>query len=314
MDNLAHTLVGVALADAGLKRRTALGTATLAIGANLPDVDVFIYLFGDGLDALVFRRGWTHGVLAMVVLPFALAGVMLAWDRLVRRRRQGEARHPVRGWWLVALATAGIWSHPLLDLLNTYGVRLLMPFSSRWFYGDTLFIIDLWIWLALGAGIVLTRLRERRVPHRWPTPVRMALGVLACYVAAMAAWSAAGRRELRAIFGPGARVMAAPLPLAPLARTTIADLGDQYAFGYLGAGSAERYVARGTVPSGRASSAALAAARTREGAAFLSWSRFPQFTLARVRGGTRVHIADLRYGVPGEDSWASVAVTVPGAD
>lgn len=314
MDNLAHTLVGVALADAGLKRRTALGTATLAIGANLPDVDVFVYLVGDGLDALVFRRGWTHGVLAMVVFPFALAGVMLAWDRLVRRQRLGETRPPVRGWWLVALAAAGIWSHPLLDLLNTYGVRLLMPFSSRWFYGDTLFIIDLWIWLALGAGIALTRLRQRRAPHRPPTPARLTLGLLTGYVAAMATWSAVGRGELRAIFGPGARVMAAPVPLAPLARSTIADLGDRYAFGHLGVGSGRRYIARGTVPSGRAAPEALAAARTHEGAAFLSWSRFPQFTLTRVRNGTRVHIADLRYGVPGEDSWASVAVTVPGAD
>jgi hypothetical protein len=31
MDNVCHTLVGAALAEAGLKRRTALGTATLII-------------------------------------------------------------------------------------------------------------------------------------------------------------------------------------------------------------------------------------------------------------------------------------------
>ena len=39
MDNLAHTLAGLALAEAGLKRRTALGAATHVIGANLPDAD-----------------------------------------------------------------------------------------------------------------------------------------------------------------------------------------------------------------------------------------------------------------------------------
>ena len=31
---------------------------------------------------------------------------------------------------------------PLLDWLNTYGVRFLMPFDGTWFYGDALFIID----------------------------------------------------------------------------------------------------------------------------------------------------------------------------
>ena len=73
MDNIAHTLAGLALAEAGLKRRTALGTATLAIAANLPDVDALIYFIGDGADALAFRRGWTHGPIAMLLLPLALA-------------------------------------------------------------------------------------------------------------------------------------------------------------------------------------------------------------------------------------------------
>ncbi len=29
-----------------------------------------------------------------------------------------------------------------MDWLNSYGVRLLMPFSNRWFYGDALYIVD----------------------------------------------------------------------------------------------------------------------------------------------------------------------------
>ncbi|MGE5198160.1 MAG: metal-dependent hydrolase, partial [Rhodospirillaceae bacterium] len=46
-------------------------------------------------------------------------------------------------------------SHPFLDWLNNYGVRLLMPFSERWFYGDTLFIVDPWLWLILGGAVML---------------------------------------------------------------------------------------------------------------------------------------------------------------
>ena len=43
MDNVCHTLVGAAMAPAGLRSRTAYAGATLMIGANLPDVDVLVF-------------------------------------------------------------------------------------------------------------------------------------------------------------------------------------------------------------------------------------------------------------------------------
>jgi len=74
----------VTLARAGLDGTTPLATATLVVAANAPDVDVLAYT-QDEWFALAFRRGITHGVPAMAVLPFAVAGAMAAWDRLVRR-------------------------------------------------------------------------------------------------------------------------------------------------------------------------------------------------------------------------------------
>ena len=82
MDNLCHTLVGGALARTGLDRRTPLATATMMIGANFPDIDVVSVLSGTELSV---RRGVTHGIPAHFVLPFILTGIMLAWDRWVRR-------------------------------------------------------------------------------------------------------------------------------------------------------------------------------------------------------------------------------------
>ena len=84
MDNVCHTLAGAVLAEAGLRRRTPLAVPTLLIGANLPDIDALAYL-RDPLFALTVRRGWTHGLLAVAVLPVLLAGAMLAWERLARR-------------------------------------------------------------------------------------------------------------------------------------------------------------------------------------------------------------------------------------
>ena len=56
MDPLAHTLFGATLAEAGLRKKTALATGTLIIGANLPDVDAVAMLISTDY-ALQVRRG-----------------------------------------------------------------------------------------------------------------------------------------------------------------------------------------------------------------------------------------------------------------
>lgn len=166
MDNLTHSLAGAALAATGLRRTTPLATATLVLAANAPDVDAFVYLFGDSYDGLAFRRGWTHGPIAMAVLPFVVAAVILGWDRWVRRRRRPDAP-PARPWPVVLLALLGGLTHPALDWMNTYGIRLLMPFDRRWFYGDALFIIDPWVWLALGGPLFLAYSSTRTAILGW---------------------------------------------------------------------------------------------------------------------------------------------------
>jgi inner membrane protein len=156
MDPIAHTLFGATMAEAGLKRKTALATATLVIGANIPDLDA-LAMFVSNDFGLYFRRGWTHGIVALMIWPFLLAGAMIGIDRLLQKRKKERRGPPLNRSWLLACAFLGVWSHPLLDWLNTYGVRLLMPFSDTWFYGDTLFIIDPWFWLLTGAAVVLAR-------------------------------------------------------------------------------------------------------------------------------------------------------------
>ncbi|MCP3162789.1 metal-dependent hydrolase [Myxococcus qinghaiensis] len=170
MDNLAHSLVGAWMAEAGLKRYTPLATATLVIGANLPDVDAVVTFAGSDAS-LYWRRGWTHGVLALSLWPFVLTGLMLLWDRFVRRRRHPELA-PARAGPLLLLSTVSVLSHPALDWLNTYGVRLLMPFDGTWFYGDALFIVDPWVWLLAGAAVIMADARTRKSAAGW-----MVLGV-----------------------------------------------------------------------------------------------------------------------------------------
>ena len=179
MDNLTHSLIGAALGQAGLKRRTGLAMPALIIGANLPDVDAGCVIYG--LESLAMRRGITHGPIALVVLPLLLAGALWWFDTWQERRgKRPEGRLPVHFGWLLALSFIACLTHPLFDWLNNYGIRLLEPFSHQWFYGDTLFIIDPWIIAMLGAGVWLSLRREGAVAA-WP-PARLALVGVAAYV------------------------------------------------------------------------------------------------------------------------------------
>lgn len=154
MDPFAHTLTGAALAASGLRRATPLATAALLIGVNAPDIDI-LASYGGEYMAQANRRGWTHGILAWIVLPLLLTGLLAGWDRWVRRRCRPDAV-PANLYLLLALTTLAVLTHPALDWLNNYGIRLLMPFDGRWFYGDALFIIDPWVWLVLGGACFIT--------------------------------------------------------------------------------------------------------------------------------------------------------------
>lgn len=81
MDNLTHSLVGAILGQCGLKRKTALAMPTLVIAANIPDIDAACFFWLDGAEHLGFRRGITHGPIAMLVLPLLLWAAMVGWDR-----------------------------------------------------------------------------------------------------------------------------------------------------------------------------------------------------------------------------------------
>ena len=325
MDPLCHTLVGAALGEAGLKRSTPLAMPALVIGANLPDVDVAAHAWGR-LAALEFRRGWTHGILALAVLPLVLVGLLLLWDRLVRRRqRSPEGAADPRA--LMLLAYAAVLTHPFLDYLNTYGMRWLMPFRDEWYYGDALFIIDPWIWGALGIGVYLTRrLSRHKAAQIAARPTRIALGLVVGYILLMGVSAVSSRRLVGGFLAEGPqvsvnRLMVAPIPGNPLSRDVLLSSNGQYhraRFRWLPRPRMERQVEQArwwvgspatTVSTGESHPAAVAAAGTREGRTFLHWSRFPYFRIQEIDGGYRVRIVDARY----EADWASLVLDVPGA-
>ncbi len=176
MDNFTHSLVGWALGQTGLKRKTRKGLAALVLGANAPDIDVF---FGWVPWApLAIHRGVTHSLVAgLWVLPPLLAALLWLYDRWqVRRGDSFGSGLEMHFGWLLALSFLGCLTHPLLDWQTSYAVQLLSPFSNLWFHNDSLFIIDVWIWTGLSLAIWLSRRRERAGEGNWRRPPMIASG------------------------------------------------------------------------------------------------------------------------------------------
>ncbi len=164
MDNATHTLVGLLVAKAGLERLSPYATATCLLAANAPDVDVVTRLGGPWF-ALQHHRGITHSIIGVLALSLLLPLIFFYIERLSARLRHTHTRIRLRGLMLAALLACA--THPLLDWLNSYGVRPFLPWTERWYYGDILFIFDPWLWLTLGATAFLLTARTRRRVALW---------------------------------------------------------------------------------------------------------------------------------------------------
>ncbi len=142
MDNLTHTLTGLMMARVGLGSTTARGgTLMMLLAVNAPDADLVAAGLPGSLSYFEYHRGYTHSVVLAPIV--ALLPLLLA-------RWIGKASI---NWRTYAACLIGVLSHLLLDLTNVYGVRLLMPFSSRWLRLDTNDIIDPWILFILFVAI-----------------------------------------------------------------------------------------------------------------------------------------------------------------
>ncbi len=306
MDNLTHSLIGALIGQTGLKRLSGLGMPTLIIAANIPDIDAACFLWLEGTEHLGFRRGITHGPLAMLLLPLLLTAAMVGFDRWqARRGKRPEGRAAVRFWPLYLLALIGTLSHPAFDWLNNYGVRLLEPFSSRWFYGDSIFIIDVWMWAILIGGLIWSRRAEKRSGD-WARRGSIAAVVLSAYIFGNGIVTGVAEAQttqwVRATYGIDPElVVASPAPLAIWQREMLWRGEGQH--GGRIVNLAEAVLPSlfptsivGPAPVGMDDRGIAAAARTDpQVRAFLFWSRMP-FAVRDADGG--ITLRDQRFTNP----------------
>lgn len=164
MDNVSHALAGMLLAEAicvyrGETRQPVRAAAYLvsALANNLPDIDVFYssWMEPRPLGSLMNHRGHTHTLLIALPLAWLLGVGAFRW--LARGTAAVSARERRL---LLGLSLVGVCLHLAMDFGNNYGVHPFWPLSNRWFYGDTMFIVEP-LWLALAIPIIAVCLQRR---------------------------------------------------------------------------------------------------------------------------------------------------------
>jgi inner membrane protein len=171
VDNVTHAFAGALIAEAIARalparedprsartRRNAL-VWILVVGSNLPDLDfVYTAVTGGKIGYLLHHRGHTHTVIGALIASLVMLAALAAWTRRRGVRLDRGDR--------IALAISSLLGpllHIAMDFTNDYGVHPFWPLDDRWFYGDSIFIVEPLLWAASAPLVFLLETRIARV-------------------------------------------------------------------------------------------------------------------------------------------------------
>ncbi len=322
VDNLTHTLVGIALSRAFFKDKAPLATTMLIVAANAPDVDVLWSM--RGIRYIEYHRGVTHSLLFLPLGMLLIAGLWRGLAGRLQRRKgswdaalgcwrprgdatEGTLKNPV-SWRLGLMAgLLGLGSHLLMDWTNSYGIRLLDPLSQRWFALDWMPIVDPWLWLILLAFLTVPMLlamvqRDQGGPRgHYRKSAAAALLAMGIWWGVRAAAHQQALHQLRLALQEPAEngaLAAYPTLTSPLVWRGVASLPDRYQIGNITVGSGKPPRLQDLYKPA-ATPAILAAEHTGAARIFLSFARDPWVQTRSGAGNTTVVlISDLRFGRP----------------
>jgi inner membrane protein len=316
MDNLTHTLTGIALGQAGLKRKTRFAILALIIGSNLPDIDVLAGI-GGKLDYLKYHRGITHSLLGFTGLAAILTFLIYAPGRRAAPKKNAPALHLK---WLFITCWIATGCHVLMDYTNQYGIRPFLPFSGRWVALDIMPIVGpyvlLLLFLGLGVPAVLRLVSEEVGAQKRGSAAAVRAGAIFSLCGILAVWGARELAHERALgmlnandYGQEApeRVGGFPTFINPFDWTGVAETRSSY---YLldvnalasGIDMNGSEVLRKPPPSKPLS----VAESTNAANIFLRFARFPWAVVLGTEEGFTVYIRDLRFASPNSPQWAFV--------
>jgi inner membrane protein len=312
MDPLTHIVVSITASRAGLSKLTRLATPMLIVSGLAADLDWLTALAGPRAF-LIGHRTAAHSLIGTAAIALVIAIAFVTATR-------NHPTAPVRFFPALGVSFIGAALALLFDLTNSYGVKLLWPFSERWFALDILSTFDLWILFLLLAGILLPMLFRlvsdeigaKQKPKSAAVSAALAMALVLVYVG--------GRYVLhmRALDLLNSRLYQGETPFAVgafpdspspahwagvvVAENALFRVDVPVAFGNFDPFSAKPFYKP-------APSAALDAARaTGTASLFLSFARFPRATVEQNDRGYHIEITDMRFeiGSPQGKSMAAI--------
>jgi len=297
MDNITHSLAGLMMA-----RASGRSTAMMVVAANLPDIDTVSWA-GGTLTYIEYHRGIAHSLIAAPV--WALILILLFRSR---------------SWLSYAACLIGVLSHLLLDWTNTYGIRMLLPFSGHWLHLDMTDVVDPWILLACLiavaapalAGLVGSEIGAKKSSGGKRGWAWVALALLLAYEGGR--FSA----HQRALAVMGARLYngkqatslsAIPNRWTPFKWRGVAE-GDGYVVDVPVDLNTEFDPSEGRIDY--TSPPNEAAMKTRPFEVFSRFDQLPFWKIEkRADGATEVQLIDLRFGTPEQPGFVATAILEP---
>src|SRR4051794_19436447 len=102
MENLTHSLVGLAAAKAGLERLSPGATVLCVVAANAPDADVVTTWWGKWVY-LHHHRGITHSIIGALALALLLPLLFYGGERIIALVRGKPHSFRLRGLLIASL-------------------------------------------------------------------------------------------------------------------------------------------------------------------------------------------------------------------
>ncbi|SHJ81644.1 metal-dependent hydrolase [Paramaledivibacter caminithermalis] len=132
MDPITHGVIGLAISAFNGEPVSLMNPVSIgcAIGAMAPDIDVVVRLFKDDFHYLKHHRGLSHSIPSLLVL----AGIIT----LGVGRVFADTNYLSIFIWTFL----GAFSHTFFDILNSYGAKLLAPFTHKKLKASLLMLYD----------------------------------------------------------------------------------------------------------------------------------------------------------------------------
>lgn len=225
MDSATHIVLGAATGQVVLGNK--VGNKALfwgAIAGSIPDFDAFITPFLSPVNSLLFHRGTSHSILfAFIVAP--IMGYIISSiykDNYFRR------------WTFMAFLA--ILMHSAIDVFNTYGTALLLPFNNIRLAFDSIGIIDLTLLVPIVIMLIVTLTKPQKSAVRTKLSAAI-LGYTLLFtlftISNKVAISNKVKKQLSEQHIGYTNVKTAPLPFTNLLWLALAEDSTGYHYGYI---------------------------------------------------------------------------------